>query len=65
MPEAVQMFNILISASSTAWESDQRMEMQVGRFGEYSGTEYEGISTQNQASLKRLEQVQTLSVERL
>lgn len=53
------MFNLLISASSTAWESDQRMGMPASRFGEYSGDEYEGIST-NQASLKRLEQVQTL-----
>lgn len=54
------MFNLLVSASSIAWESDQRMEMPASRFGEYSGDEYEGISTKNQADLKRLEQVPTL-----
>jgi hypothetical protein len=36
------------------------MGMPASRFGEYSGDEYEGISTKNRASLKRLEQVQTL-----
>lgn len=54
------MFNLLVSGSSTAWESDQRMGMPVSRFGEYSGDEYEGISTTNLASLKQLEQVPTL-----
>ena len=54
------MFNLLISADSTAWESDQRMRMPISRFGEYSGDEYEGISTKHPMSLKRLEQVQTL-----
>lgn len=54
------MFNLLVSADSTAWESDQRMAMMASRFGEYSGDEYTGISTKNQASLKRLEQVPTL-----
>ncbi len=34
--------------------------MSAGRFGEYSGDEYEGISIKNRESLKRLEQVQTL-----
>jgi hypothetical protein len=48
------MFNLLVSASSTAWESDQRMGMSASRFGEYSGDEYEGISVKNQESLKRL-----------
>lgn len=54
------MFNLLVSAFDTAWESDQRMGMDASRVGEYSGDEYEGISTKDQASLKRLEQVQTL-----
>ena len=54
------MFNLLVSASSTAWESDQRMGMSASRFGEYSGDEYVGISVKNQESLKRLEQVPTL-----
>jgi hypothetical protein len=54
------MFNLLVSADSTAWESDQRMGMSAERFGEHSGDECEGISTKNQASLKRLEQLQTL-----
>jgi hypothetical protein len=31
------MFNLLVSASSTAWEPDQRMGMSASRFGEYSG----------------------------
>jgi hypothetical protein len=54
------MFNLLVSGNSTAWESDQRMGMLASRFGEYSGDEYERISTKNQASLRRLERVQTL-----
>jgi hypothetical protein len=36
------------------------MEMSASRFGEYSGDECEGISIKDRASLKRLEQVQTL-----
>lgn len=54
------MFNLLVSADSTAWESDQRMTMLASRFGEYSGDEYAGISLKDQSSLKRLEQAQTL-----
>jgi TIR domain len=54
------MFNLLVSADSTAWESDQRMGMPAERFGEHSGDECEGISTKDQTSLKRLEHLQTL-----
>lgn len=54
------MFNILVSHGSSAWESDQRMKMSAYRFGEYSGDEREGIAIEDQTSLKRLEQVQTL-----
>ncbi|MFO0861219.1 MAG: TIR domain-containing protein [Phycisphaerales bacterium] len=54
------MFNILVTGSSTEWDSTQRMGILASRFGEFSGDEYSGISTSDQASLKRLEQVQTL-----
>lgn len=54
------MFNLVVSGNGTAWESDQRMKMPASRFGEYSGDEFQGITTKDQASLKRLEQVHTL-----
>lgn len=54
------MFNVLISADETAWESEQRMGMQAGRFLEHSGDESEGISLDNAESLKSLEHVQSL-----
>jgi len=31
------MFNILIHAGETAWETDQLMRMDVGRFKDYGG----------------------------
>jgi hypothetical protein len=33
------MFNILVTYRETAWETDQLMRIDVGRFGEYSGAE--------------------------
>ena len=55
------MFNVLISADNTAWETDQLMRMDVGRFKEYSeGTEAAIISTSKPDSLKTLETVPTL-----
>ncbi|MCH8151882.1 MAG: TIR domain-containing protein [Planctomycetes bacterium] len=54
------MFNMLITADETAWESDQRMGMMASRFGEYSGDEIETISVSNPESLKALERVQSL-----
>jgi hypothetical protein len=54
------MFNVLVSGNGTNWESDQRMGMWAERFGEYSGDEFDGISTADVASLKRLEHVAAL-----
>ncbi len=51
------MFNLLISANVTAWETDQLMRIPAGRFKEYSGSESEPIAAENPASLKRLEEV--------
>jgi hypothetical protein len=49
------MFNLLISGNPTAWETDQLMRMELGRFKEYSGGESEAILADNPASLKMLE----------
>jgi hypothetical protein len=47
------MFNLLVSASGTAWESDQRMGMDVSRcFREYCGDECVGITAKNPESLR-------------
>lgn len=54
------MFNLLVSGSATAWESEQRMKMMAERFGEYSGDECAGISLQDSDSLERLEPSQTI-----
>src|SRR5688572_11926903 len=54
------MFNLLVSADSVAWESDQRMRMLRQRFLEYSGDESATISLGNPESLKVLERVQTI-----
>jgi hypothetical protein len=54
------MFNVLISADETAWESDQRMGMQTGRFLEHSGDESESISVAKPETLRALERVQSL-----
>lgn len=54
------MFNVLVAADKTAWETDQLMRMDAARFGEYSGSESEGISLKNPATLKSLEKIDTL-----
>src|ERR1041385_3730458 len=54
------MFNILISADETAWETDHRMSMSLSRFGEFSGDERQSIDIHNTAHLKRLEMAQSL-----
>jgi hypothetical protein len=42
------MFNLLISADATAWETDQLMRMDADHFKEYSdGTEAELIALEN------------------
>lgn len=56
----VAMFNVLISADETAWETGQRMSMMKSRFGEYSGDEKANIDLNDPASLKSLEGVPTL-----
>src|SRR5690348_9623787 len=55
-----KMFNILVTADKTAWETDQLMRMDAARFGEYSGSESEGISPKNPATLKSMEGIDTL-----
>lgn len=54
------MFNILVAGYSAAWESEQRMNMPLDRFGEHSGDEFAKTEIADPASLKRLEQAQTL-----
>jgi len=55
------MFNVLISADGTAWETDQLMRMDVNRFKEYSdGTEAKSVSIEKAATLRALEQVPAL-----
>ena len=54
------MFNILVSADGTAWESGHRMGMDVSRFREHSGDESGDIVLDRPHSLKLLEQVETL-----
>ena len=54
------MFNILVTYDDTAWETDQLMRMDAARFGEYSGSEAESISVKNPATLKSLEDIDTL-----
>lgn len=55
-----KMFNILITADKTAWETDELMRMTAARFGELSGSEAETISVKNPATLKSLEGLDTL-----
>jgi len=55
------MFNLLISADATAWETDQLMRMEVSRFKEYSdGTEAQSVSLSDPSTLKSLEGIPTL-----
>ena len=54
------MFNILIKYDGAAWETDQLMRMDAGRFGEYSGIESKDIFVKNPSTLKSLEQLDTL-----
>jgi TIR domain len=56
------MFNILVSYSESAWETDQLMRMDVGRFGEFRGIESESISVANPSTLKSLEHIDTLLI---
>lgn len=54
------MFNVLVSADETEWESGQRMSMLKSRFTEYSGDEAVGIDLSEPSSLDVLERVRTL-----
>ncbi len=54
------MFNVLISADDTAWESEQRMSMPAERFLEHSGDEAVGFSAKRPDSIKSLERVLSL-----
>ena len=54
------MFNLLVSYGETAWETDQLMRMDAARFGEYSGSESEGITAGSPTTLKSLEEIDTL-----
>jgi TIR domain len=55
------MFNVLISAIATAWETDQLMRMDASRFMEGGdGSEANGISLSKPETLKLLEQVPAL-----
>lgn len=54
------MFNVLISANSIAWETDQIMLMDRSRFGEHSGEEVKTIDLEEASTLRRLEEVDSL-----
>ena len=56
---APALFNVLVSANDTAWETDQLMRMPVDRFKEYTtaSAAMRRISIQYPASLKQLEGV--------
>lgn len=55
------MFNVLITANKTAWETDQLMRMPLDRFKEHSAnSEADAIDEKNPASLEQLEGIPTL-----
>ena len=54
------MFNHLVTVHEGAWESGQRLRMSAERFGEMSGDEFQGITTADPESLKRLERIDSL-----
>src|SRR5438128_2672407 len=55
------MFNVLVSGSRTAGETDQLMRMDVDRFREYSdGIEAASISSDKPETLRLLESISTL-----
>jgi hypothetical protein len=54
------MFNVLIEANGTAWETDQLMRMDIRRFKEDSDSEAETVSISRPESLKKLEEAATL-----
>lgn len=56
------MFNVLISANDTAWETDQLMRMPIERFKEHTpkGGEADPVSLDKPATLKLLEAVPAL-----
>jgi hypothetical protein len=56
------MFNVLISADGTAWESEGRLEMDAGRFLEYSHPESKGISPKDRKSLRQLGRITSLLI---
>jgi len=51
----IPMFNLLVTADETAWETDQLMRLSADRFKEYSGKESGAVSLSDPASLKALE----------
>ena len=54
------MFSILVSADGQAWETEGTMSMELGRFKEYSGVEADSITVREPATLKQLEEADTL-----
>ena len=54
------MFNLLISGDVTAWETNQLMRIDAGRFKEHSGSESDRIVADDPTSLRELEGIPTL-----
>ena len=56
------IFNVLVSANDTAWETDQLMRLPADRFKEYTpaSRRLQSISVHRPATLKRLERVPSL-----
>jgi hypothetical protein len=54
------MFNLLISFSGTAWETDQLMRMDTDRFLEFNGDEAKNVSLKKPETLKALKKAPAL-----
>jgi len=54
------MFSILVSSDGLAWETENTMAMELGRFNEYSGVEADSITVKNPETLEPLETAETL-----
>ena len=54
------MFSILVSSDGLAWETENAMAMDLGRFNEYSGVEADSIAVARPETLTPLESAETL-----
>ena len=57
------MFSLLVSGNRSAWETDQLMRMDKGRFKEYSDSEAESVSLDDPQSLQLVEHALALLMD--